>query len=283
MAKKKYDENAPRYPSVQKKIGIKKKTNSSSIEKAFDVLGCFDDKIQYLRFKDFHQKLELKKGTLHRLLSLLKKKRMIYQNPSSKQYCLGPGVVELAWNILSRQDLRSLALNYMLQLRELAEETIGLYIRIGDQRICIEEVESLHGLRYNAKVGLSVPLYVGAPGKVILAFLPDQKLNEILQGMDFKPYTPNTITSAKQLRRDLIEVRKNGYSATTGERTIGVVGIAAPIMDRTAEVVAAMSVIGPSERLNPIKVKTIAPQLINTCRNLSQALGCPKESLLSLS
>jgi len=246
---------------------------SSSIEKAIEVLNCFDSNTRYLRFKDLHQKLTLHKGSLHRILSLLRKKEMIYQDPLSRQYCLGPKVVELAWNVLSQQELRSSVKNYLLHLRDLTQETAGFYIQVGIQRVCIEEVESPHGLRYAAKVGLSFPIYVGAPGKALLAFLPEKKLNEIIRELDFHQYTPHTITSAERLLKDLELARRKGYSTSNGERTLGVRAIAAPVFDRNGDVAGAICVLGPSDRLTRNKMQEVIAKIAESSEKLSRELG----------
>ena len=133
----------------------------SSIEKAIDILFCFDPQHVQLRLTDISQRLGLHKSTTHRLLSLLKKKRLITADATSQLYSLGPGVVELAWIILRQQDLRTVCYPYLERLRQATNETVSLYIRMGDRRVCIEELESGQEIKYSQTVGLAAPCTLG--------------------------------------------------------------------------------------------------------------------------
>src|ERR1043165_1935252 len=94
----------------------------SSVEKAIDILLCFDAQHPQLRLTDISQRLGLHMSTTHRLLSLLKKKRLSPADAASQLYSLGPAVVELAWIILRQQDLRPLCAPYLERLRQATNE-----------------------------------------------------------------------------------------------------------------------------------------------------------------
>src|ERR671922_2436084 len=114
----------------------------SSVEKAIDILFCFDSQHAQLRLTDISERLGLHKSTTHRLLSLLKKKRLIMADATSQLYSLGPGVVELAWLLLRQQDLRTVCHPHLERLRQVTNETVRPYSRLGDPPVCIEELES---------------------------------------------------------------------------------------------------------------------------------------------
>lgn len=193
----------------------------TSIEKAIDILFCFDPEHPELRLTEISQRVGLHKSTAHRLLSILRKTGLIIADPARQRYRLGPGVVELAWTSMYHQDLNALCRPYLQQLRRCTNETVSLYTRLGDKRVCVEELESGQDIKYSQSVGLTAPLHVGAPGKALVAFLPDDELEALLQELPFTAITPNTVTDPAQFKTELAETRARGYAVSTGERSSG--------------------------------------------------------------
>ena len=106
-------------------------TRPSSVEKAIDVLFCFDLQHPQLRLIDISQRLGLHKSTAHRLLSVLKKRGLVVMDPTTQLYSLGPALVDLAWIVLRQQDLRTICRPFMEQMRQATNETVSLNIRMG--------------------------------------------------------------------------------------------------------------------------------------------------------
>jgi DNA-binding IclR family transcriptional regulator len=250
----------------------------SSVEKAIDILFCFDAQHPQLRLTDISQRLGLHKSTTHRLLSLLKKKRLIIADAASQLYSLGPGVVELAWLLLRQQDLRTVSAPYLERLRQATNETVSLYVRIGDCRVCIEELESSQEIKYSQTLGLATPLHVGAPGKVLLAFLPPEELEVILATLPLIPLTARTITDRAHLLKELAIVRQRGYAVSEGERSPWTSAVAAPIWDWSGKLIATLSVLGPSQRLTSEILPGLSQQVQQVALDLSAALGYRAQS-----
>lgn len=250
----------------------------SSIEKAIDVLFCFDLQHSQLRLGEISQRLGLHKSTAHRLLSLLKKKGLVVVDPVTQLYSLGPALVELAWIVLRQQDLRSICRPYMEQLRQITNETVSLNIRRGDKRVCIEELQSDQEVKYSQTFGLTAPLYVGAPGKALLAFLPEAELERVLATLTFTPLTPDTITAPNALRTELVRTRVRGYAVSLGERSPWAAAVAAPIRDHSAQTIAAVSVLGPSHRLTPKVLKAFGRHVRQVAQEISATLGYRAEN-----
>ena len=245
----------------------------SSIEKAIDVLFCFDLQRPQLRLVDISQRLGLHKSTAHRLLSLLKKKGLVVVDRTTQLYSLGPALVELAWIVLRQQDLRSLCRPYLEQLRQATNETVSLNIRMGNRRVCIEELPSDQEVKYSQAMGLTAPLHVGAPGKALVAFLPADERERVLATLTWEPLTPETITDLDALRAELDRTRVRGYAVSIGERSPWAAAVAAPIRDRSGQTLVAVSVLGPSHRLTAKVLKELGGQVIKVAREISAALG----------
>ena len=245
----------------------------SSIEKAIDILYCFDAEHPQLRLSDISAQLGLHKSTAYRLLSLLKKKGLIVACPHTQLYSLGPGLVELAWVVLRQQDLRSVCRPHLERLRQATNETVNLNTRLGNQRVCVEELESDQNIKYSQTVGLTAPLHVGAPGKALLAFLPESELSALLDELPLTAMTPSTLSDPERLRTELSIVYMRGFAISMGERSPGASAVAAPVWDGSGRPVAAVSVLGPSQRLTYEKLQVLGPEVMQVAQEISAALG----------
>lgn len=248
-------------------------SRATSVEKAIDILFCFDSEHPQLRLTDISERVNLHKSTVHRLLSLLRKKGLIVSDPASQLYCLGPGVVELSWAVLRQQDLRTVCRPYLERLRRSSNETVSLYTRMGHKRLCVEELESGQDIKYSHTVGLTAPLHVGAPGKALLAFLPNEELESLLHELSLIAITPETLTDPEQLRAELHATRKRGYAVSSGERSSGASAVAAPIRDWSGKTVAALGVLGPSQRLTRGVLKALGQNVMQVAQEISITLG----------
>lgn len=248
-------------------------TRQSSVEKAIDVMFCFDLQHSQLRLIDISQRLGLHKSTTHRLLSVLKKKGLVVMDPTTQLYSLGPALIDLAWIVLRQQDLRTICRPFMEQLRQVTNETVSLHIRMGHKRVCVEELESDQEVKYSQALGLTAPLHVGAPGKALLAFLPEAELERLLQTLPLAPITPETITDLPALQAELDQTRARGYAVSVGERSVWAAAVAAPIRDRSGQTVAAVSVMGPSHRLTAEVLPALGKRVMAAVRDVSAALG----------
>jgi DNA-binding IclR family transcriptional regulator len=181
--------------------------------------------------------------------------------------------VELAWIVLRQQDLRTICRPFLEQLRQITNETVSLNIRMGNKRVCIEELQSDQEVKYSQTFGLTAPLQVGAPGKTLLAFLAEEELERVLATLTFTPLTPETITDQDALRAELAKTRARGYAVSVGERSPWAAAVAAPIRDRSGQTIAAVSVLGPSHRLTSRILKELGNQVSKIAREISAAMG----------
>jgi DNA-binding IclR family transcriptional regulator len=162
---------------------------------------------------------------------------------------------------------------HLERLRQATNETVSLYIRLGDRRVCIEELESGQDIKYSQTAGLAAPLYVGAPGKALLAYLPPAELEALLATLPLVAITPNTLTDREQLLEELTTVRQRGYAVSIGERSLWASAAAAPIRDWSGKPIAAISVLGPSHRLTSEGLPALGEQVKQVAVEISIAFG----------
>jgi DNA-binding IclR family transcriptional regulator len=192
----------------------------------------------------------LSKPTTYRILSSLKARGMVMQDSKSGDYGLGPACLSLMSSVLSGDVGFALASRPLLEeLRDVTGETITIHVRAGLSRICVQELPSPQPLRYTAGLGATVGIHVGSAGKALLAFMPDDECERILKSLRLTTETKNTITDLDVLRTELSATKKQGFALSHGERVDGAIGVSAPVLDANDRALAALSVLGPADRL----------------------------------
>jgi DNA-binding IclR family transcriptional regulator len=214
----------------------------------------------------------LHKSTASRLLTSLHKEGFIDKDPDTGKYRLGLGLVYLAGSVLDKIDLRQVAQNQINTLAELTQETINISVLDGNECINIESVRSPKSIRYAGQLGRKTPLHCTSTGKVLLAYLsPDERQKIISQPLT--TYTGHTITDTVELEEALAAVRDQGYAISREEFEEGLVAIAVPLWNHIGEVVGALSVSGPTYRMDPETVKEFVTPLIEASQTISKLLG----------
>jgi DNA-binding IclR family transcriptional regulator len=218
-------------------------------------------------FSDIAEATGLARSTAHRLLKALEAHGLLSFDVGFG-YRLGPRLVRLASAAMRELPLRELARPALERLARVTGETAQLFVRSGDERLCIDVVESESELRTIVPVGASLPLTAGSAGKVIMAWAPDR---ERLVGL-LRPFTDRT-PGVDRLRRQLAAAHRRGWAESSGEREPGVASVSAPVFDGKGTVLAAVSVSGPVQRLGPRPGRQYAPPVLAAAREIENALG----------
>jgi DNA-binding IclR family transcriptional regulator len=221
-----------------------------SIARVAEVLKCLSEGTG--RIVDICKRLDLTKGTVHRLLKTLQISGFVVQDPLDRRYYLGPLLISLAsGQLTAHQSLVICAFNDLHYLRDLTGETIGLQIRVGLQRMFLEGVPSKHIIRYAMEKGSVAPVHTGSGGKVLLSMLSEQELQVILHKIKPVSLTPYTISNVEQLKQEVEKARKQGYATSYGEHVLGSAAISVPVHDYICPV--ALSVFGPDTRFKNVE------------------------------
>lgn len=219
----------------------------NSIARGADVLKSLSCGLD--RVSDISQEIQLSKSTVHRLLKSLEKSEFVIRDPVSRRYYLGPLILNLSSKpIIAHQNLIVRAFEEMKYLRDLSRETVVLHTRVGLERICLEELQSLESIKYTAGKGESAPIYTGSAGKVLLAEVEATELQFLLDNLTLIRIGPNTITDKRDLLKELDKVRRQGYATSFRERLPEAASISIPIKGYITPV--ALSVLGPDNRFS---------------------------------
>ncbi len=220
-----------------------------SVYRAAEILSMLS--VGKKRITDIGKELNLSKSTTHRLLKTLENCGFVFQDPVSHQYFLGHLIIKLSSNPLAtHQNLIVCAYEEMKRLREISGETVTIHIRIGTQRICLEEMQANQNIRYGVGKGSVSPIYAGSAGKILLAELSETDRSHLIQNIHLTAVGPHTITDRNELLREIEKIRKQGYAISSGETLEGAISVSVPIRGYFCPV--ALSIFGPKFRLEPI-------------------------------
>ena len=244
----------------------------SSVTNAARLLKAFTASSPLWGISDLARQLEMSTSTVHRILSTLADEGLLEQDPETARYRLGLAMFDLVAAVPTQRDLHEAALSPMTDLRNRTGETVQIGVLDGRQVVYVERLDSPNTLRMFTELGRRVDSHCTGTGKALLAFAPPDRREDILKGWRPRSRTEFTITSVPKLRAELVVIRRRGYAENRHESEVGVVSIAAPIRDRGGSTIAALSVAGPAERMDPNNHR-ITEAVVETARLVSGRLG----------
>jgi DNA-binding IclR family transcriptional regulator len=257
--------------------GSKPNNLVQTIERASLILDVLGQSPQGISVRDLSTKIKLPKGTIHRLLSSLVYFGYVRQDPKTRNYFLGLKLVELGNLLLSQLDLRKEAEPFLRDLAERTKETVHMVFLDRNEIVYIDKVETDQnpsGLKMASRVGLRNPAHSCAVGKVLLADLSEEALENFIKEKDLFKRTENTITDPIPLKEHLKLVRKQGYAIDDEENEKGIRCVAAPIYNEVGKAVAAISISGPAFRITKKVVQErLKKEVMETAFKISQRLG----------
>ena len=247
---------------------------AQSVERAFAVLNLLRDSEAALSVSDIARALKLSPPTVHRFLTTLRKCKVVEQDHVTRRYHLGLELLLYSKVVLDRFDWRSRAHPLLGELSKDVGETVFMGVLDGYDLVYIDQVDSLeHSLRLTPQIGRRQDAHCTAMGKVLLAHADAAHLKEFLDRAEFPKRTRNTITKPQSLRRELEKVRAAGYAVDWQEAEVGICCVAAPVIGMGGERIAAISISGPSQRLEPKGLETALKNAVQSAAaRISQAI-----------
>lgn len=248
-----------------------------AVSHALDLLEQFHDDIDELGVTELSKRLKLHKNNVFRLLATLESRGYIEQNKATENYRLGLKALELGQTFIKQMGLLRQAKPILEKIVGTCNETAYVAIFKEGSVVYLDVVETDMTVRVVSRVGSRLPAYCTASGKVHLAFMSEDEINELLPERQFKGYTSTTITDRETLKKQLQVIAEQGYAIDDEEMDIGVRCIAAPIRDYTRRIVGALSVSGPSMRLGDARIASdLIPMVTQAAEELSSRLGYHK-------
>jgi len=259
--------------SVDKEKELKR---VQSLDRALNILEVMAKEEAPISVSELASKVGLKVSTVHRLLSTLASRGYIEQDAETSKYRLGLKLLEVGNAALYYYDVRSVARPYLEELVDKCNETTNLAVLDGTEVVYIDQVESKSMIivKMFAQVGNRGPVHCTASGKCMLAYLPEDKREDVLSKITLKKYTNETIVDLSYLRKELSRISEEGLAFDWGEMEEHVRCVAAPVFDRLGRVVASISISGPSNRITSYYIKNELGDMVrDTALNVSRKMG----------
>jgi DNA-binding IclR family transcriptional regulator len=244
-----------------------------NLERALKIIELLSHFPRGLTTSDISRRLKISRNSVFRITTTLHNTGYLTRDDESKIFQLSQKLLVLGYAALSEQSLVEKALPVMQELRDSYGETIPLGILHGEQGIVIEAMQGTHSFRFVLEPGRQFHLHTSAPGKAVLAYLPEEERNRIISKIEFKRYNERTVSGVKDYLNILREVCKCGYSVDRAEEIEGMHCVGAPIFNRHGHPVAAIWITGPSSRIKLDDFDKIGPEVRRAADRISQSLG----------
>lgn len=218
------------------------------------------------RVTEIADEVGVSKGTVHCHLATLLQNG--YAVKEGNEYRLGLRFLDLAHHAKDRVDIYDVTTTEVDTLAEESGEMALFTVEEDGKGICMYIAEGDNAVQTEIYVGYRNDLYHTAVGKAILAFMPPERRDELIEEIEFEQLTPNTITDEQQLRDELEQIREDGIAYNHEESIQGLVGAGAPIRDQNDTVYGAVSIIGPARRMNEDRLTNEIPDLIHQAVNI---------------
>lgn len=243
-----------------------------TVYRAIDVLFCIAAHRAPIGPTEIGRRTGIDRATVRRLLQTLAIHKLAIPSHEAGRYVLGPGLLTLSEGVPDNQ-IRELAGPHLVRLRDISGESVVLSVLSQNRCTHIMLEASHHAVRWSTEIGASVPLYAGAAGKAMLAFLDEPELERAFS----EPYFPDSVDGAEQARKqakaEIPRIRDVGYAVAIQELSVDAAGIAAPVFDHSRKPIASIGICGPTSRFGEASFARYSGELLDTVLTLSAQLG----------
>jgi IclR family KDG regulon transcriptional repressor len=245
-----------------------------AVSHALDLLEQFHGEVDELGVTELSKRLKLHKNNVFRLLATLESRGYIEQNKVTENYRLGLKTLELGQTFIRQMGLLRQSKPILEALVRQCNETTYVAILKELHIIYLDVVETDMTVRVVPRVGSRLPAYCTAAGKVQIAYMSDEELENYIPSKELKRFTNNTITDRDVLKKQLKVIADQGYAIDNEELDIGVRCVGAPIRDYTRRIIGAVSISGPSMRFSDERMeKELIPLVVKAAKEISAKLG----------
>jgi DNA-binding IclR family transcriptional regulator len=249
---------------------------SRTVERIVKIVDCFDAKQASLSLTEISDLAGLDLATASRFLAALENERLVRRHPETKRYVLGSRLIQWGARAFESVSIRAIAEPIMVRLNQVTDETVALYVREGNQRICVASYESSQQVRNVLPLGGSLGITQAAGGRAMLAGMPE---DEALQVIADDPLLSDA--ERDEILRVLPGIRACGYAYGIHLMTPHAWSIASPVFDRSGNVTAVLVLSGPDSRIDDAIVESHAGYVVAAAAEISRALGAPRQSTVA--
>lgn len=233
----------------------------SALSKAIAVLELITSQSQAIGLPDLASKLELPRQTVHRTLLQLEELGLIIRDSSRDRFYVGPKLSRLSINALFSENHNMPTRVILRDLVDDIQESCNIGVLDGMDFVYLDRIQADQTLQVYYEAGSHVPAYCTSGGKALLAYLPERERKRLIELKSRQPFTDTTLTDAQDLHDEFAKIRSNGYATNNQEYSVGIVGIAMPILDSNGRAIAAIACHAPVSRTSLETLETFIPKL----------------------
>ncbi len=246
-----------------------------SVSHALDILESFTKTEDELGVTELSKRLSLHKNNVFRLLATLEHRGYIEQNKQTENYRLGPKTLQIGSTFIEQRECRRQARPILESLMAASGETAVVAVLRANKVIYMDSVETNRTVRAISRIGAMLTAHCTAVGKAQLAALPAAEVERLYPENDLPTLTPKSIKTREALFAELKKTAEKGYAVENEECDLEVKSIAAPVRDFSKNVIAAVGIVAPVNRLADDKLEKsgAVPLVLEAARALSANLG----------
>jgi DNA-binding IclR family transcriptional regulator len=252
-------------------VNTLKTPSPPAIDRALGLLELLAHSHHGLTLAEVAERMGIPRSSAHTILLSLERRDWLRRSAKTRRYLFGPKLFSLASRALGGMSLRETAAPALKALQQQTGLSVHAAILEENQAVLVEQFVPPQ-TRAHTWVGKRMDLHCTALGKVLLAWLPEESVRQIVSGRVLSRHNENTKASPRRLLEELQETRKRGYAVDDEEAEIGYRCLGAPVFDASGTVIAAISVSGTTAQLHFVNAAPVAAQLCATAAEIAQAI-----------
>lgn len=244
-----------------------------SVARLFQVIEYLADSKDWVSLRTMARDLNLSAASTFRILDSLKKLDYVHQENNSSRYKLGMKIAGVSSKVLSNNNLNQIAHPFLQKLTLLTNETAHLAALDGQEIVYLDKVDTPQAMSMRSRIGQHARMNSTAVGKAILASLSVGEYVQLVERMEFFPFTPNTIVDRKLFDQEITKIQEQGYSIDNEENEIGIRCIGTPIFSFSGKVIGAISISGWIITMTNERIPELVPIIKDIGSKISSAMG----------
>ncbi|MDO5981130.1 IclR family transcriptional regulator [Flavivirga spongiicola] len=252
---------------------VEKSYSVPNLDRALSIVELLQDSPQGFSLTELQERLGFPKSSIFRITQTLVNRGYLIKSGQPSLFSLSKRFLHIGLSTLSEPNLLEKCLPVMRLLRDELKETILVGALVEKKGVLLEQVLGSHPFTFMLNAGQGFHLHPSAPGKSIIAFLPQSEREAIIESMSFEKFNDRTITNIHDFKEALNKVRSCGYSIDYAEELEGVHCVGAPIFNQYGCPISAIWVTGPSARLPLEKFEEVGDMIRDMCLGISRQLG----------
>lgn len=243
-----------------------------SVDRAIDILNAFSLEKPKLTTEHIMKAANLPRATVYRLLYTMERRGLIRYDEESLEYRLGFKFLEYGSQVTSTLDVVNEADEILTSLHEMTNHTVLMSLIEENQMLYVFKKEKQTGLKFSSSVGERRSLLYGALGRVGMAFLSNELIDQLLKD-EIPSWTPYTVTDKNLIREQLEQIRKSFIYLEKNQTNLGVTALASPVFDAKGNILAVVGILCPSAQINDEDLEATKEMLLKSTQFISQKLG----------